>query len=88
MLASLLTWIIFGLVVGLLARAIYPGDQSLGMLETTLLGVVGSFIGGALASLIGGYPMFEFRTAGFLGSLLGAILVLALSGFGTRRSAR
>lgn len=86
MLASLLTWLIFGLVVGLVARAIYPGQQALGAFETVLLGIVGSFVGGTLASIVGGFPLFEFRTAGFLGSLLGALLVLALSGFGSRRS--
>jgi uncharacterized membrane protein YeaQ/YmgE (transglycosylase-associated protein family) len=43
---SILAWIIIGLFAGLIARAIYPGRQSMGLLSTTLLGVVGALIGG------------------------------------------
>src|SRR4051812_32742477 len=49
-LMSLLAFLVIGLLAGLLARAIIPGNQSMGMLGTLLLGVVGSFVGGMLGS--------------------------------------
>ena len=58
MILAILGWIVFGFVIGLIARAIYPGRQALGFVTTTLLGVAGSFIGGFLAYLIrGGEPL-------------------------------
>ena len=78
MISSLIGWIIFGLIVGGLARLLMPGRDPLGCLGTILLGVAGSLIGGFLASLLfdGGD---EFQPASFVGSLLGAILLLFLA---------
>ena len=47
-------WIIFGLVVGIIARFLMPGNQSMGMITTILLGVAGSFLGGMIANLTQG----------------------------------
>ena len=78
---SLLLFILFGFVVGLLARAIMPGRQHMGFIMTTLLGVAGSFVGGLVASLIAGESTtYGVHTAGLLGSILGAILLLAVFG--------
>lgn len=73
-------WIVFGFFAGLIARAIMPGKQGLGLIATTLLGIGGSFVGGLLASLLRGRPggWFELRPAGFLGAILGAIVLLVL----------
>ena len=49
---SIIAWIILGLLAGAIAKAIYPGRQGGGFLATMFLGVIGSFIGGALHSLI------------------------------------
>lgn len=84
MLFVILTWLAFGFIVGLIARALFPGSQSMGFLPTVALGILGSFLGGFIASLLGGYPVLELRTAGFIGSLLGALVVLGIAG-GTRR---
>ena len=84
---SILLFAVFGLVVGLIARAIMPGRQSMGLVATTLLGIVGSFIGGLVGSLIGGGRVFELHTAGIIGSILGALLVMFLVGAGGRRRA-
>ncbi len=81
---SLLVFLVFGFIVGLLARALMPGKQRMGCLLTTGLGVIGSFVGGALGSFISGGPLLEIRTTGFIGSVLGAIVVLAV--FGMLRS--
>ncbi len=54
MLLTILLWVVFGLVVGAIARALMPGTQSMGFVGTTLLGIVGSFVGGLLATLFTG----------------------------------
>src|SRR5688572_11805639 len=69
---SILMFILFGLIVGFLARAIMPGRQSMGVIATALVGIVGSFIGGIVGNLIAGGPLLELHTAGFIGSILGA----------------
>lgn len=77
---ALLGFLLFGLVVGLLARLLMPGRQHMGILGTMLLGVGGSFLGGLLGNLLFGGPWNEPTTAGWIGSILGALLLLALLG--------
>lgn len=83
---GLLAFVLFGLVVGLIARAVMPGRQSMGLLATTLLGMAGSFIGGLVGSVIyggrAGGHLFELHSAGIIGSVIGAILVMFLVGIG------
>lgn len=69
-------WVIFGLVVGLIARAIVPGEQSMGLFRTMLLGVAGSFIGGLFGYFIVGGSLIQ--SSGWIGSIIGAIALLAL----------
>lgn len=77
---GILLFIVFGIVIGFLARAIMPGDQKMGLVMTMILGIAGSFLGGFLGSLVTDRPVFDLHTAGFLGSLLGAIVLLVLGG--------
>jgi uncharacterized membrane protein YeaQ/YmgE (transglycosylase-associated protein family) len=86
---GIIAWIVFGFVVGLIARAIVPGRQHMGLIMTTLLGVAGSLIGGLVATALGGGSMNEMHGAGFLGSLIGAVLLLVIAGvaMGGRRRA-
>jgi uncharacterized membrane protein YeaQ/YmgE (transglycosylase-associated protein family) len=77
---SILLFIVFGFVVGLLARAIMPGTQKMGILGTSLLGIAGSFVGGFLVALITSNRVTELNTAGIIGSIVGALLVLFLVG--------
>jgi uncharacterized membrane protein YeaQ/YmgE (transglycosylase-associated protein family) len=84
---AIILFIVFGLVVGLLARAVMPGNQSMGWGMTALLGIVGSFVGGFLVSLVTRNNVADFNTAGVIGSVVGALLVLLLVGrFGSRRA--
>ena len=83
----LLAFLIFGFVVGLIARAIFPGTQRLGLLMTTVLGVAGSLIGGILGNMLFGGHWDRPITAGWIGSILGAMLLLAIAGRGRRRHA-
>ena len=67
-----------GFVVGLIARAVLPGTQSLGIIMTTLLGIAGSFAAGFVGEALGLYKMGN--GAGFLGSVVGAIVLLFIVG--------
>lgn len=76
---SLLWLLIIGLVAGLLARAIVPGKDAMGLLATMVLGVVGSVVGGLLLGLLtGGLRDRGFGPAGLIGSVIGAVIVLVV----------
>jgi len=80
---SLLAFLIFGLLVGLIARALMPGRQNMGVLATMLLGVFGSLLGGIIGNLLFRGPWDRPVAAGWIGSIIGSLLLLALVG-GTR----
>lgn len=83
---SILLFLLFGFIVGLLARAIMPGGQRMGLLMTTLLGVVGSLVGGFLASAFSDNEPTSIHAAGLIGSVIGALIVMAIAGaLGGRR---
>lgn len=82
---GLLLFVLFGLVVGFLARAIMPGRQSVGLIMTAVLGMVGSLLGGFVGSMISGDEITRVHSAGLIGSILGALAVLALASMGRRR---
>ena len=83
---GLIAFIVIGLIAGLIARAILPGNQSMGLVATTLLGIVGSFVGGLVGSLFrSDGRIFDLHPSGLLMSVLGAIVVLLLVGFAGRR---
>lgn len=78
---GIIAWIVFGFVVGLIARAVVPGRQGMGFVMTTLLGVAGALIGGLVSSaLFASGSMTRFEPAGFIGALIGAILLLVIFG--------
>jgi uncharacterized membrane protein YeaQ/YmgE (transglycosylase-associated protein family) len=72
----LIGWVIFGLIVGLIARSVVPGEQPMGCLRTVMLGVAGSFVGGAIGFLLQGGSLIQ--SSGWIGSVLGAIILLAV----------
>ncbi len=85
---NIIVWIVLGLIVGAIARLIVPGRQPMGWIATILLGVAGSFVGGGLSALI-----FEHKfllrqpvTYTFLGSLVGAVLLLVIYKLVTSRT--
>lgn len=84
---GVISWIVFGLIVGAIARLLMPGRQSMGMMMTMLLGVVGSFVGGLIGSLFtGGGEDGYMNPAGWIMSILGAIIVLGISGMVAKRT--
>jgi uncharacterized membrane protein YeaQ/YmgE (transglycosylase-associated protein family) len=73
---DVLIWILFGLVVGALAKLLMPGTDPGGIIVTILLGIAGSLVGGFLGRMLGLYE--RGQAAGFLMSLLGAVALLVL----------
>ncbi len=73
---SILGWILFGLVVGIVARFLMPGRDPGGFVVTIVLGVVGALFGGFLGRSVGWYQ--EGEPVGFLMAVLGAIALLAV----------
>lgn len=87
-----LGFIVFGLIVGLLARAIFPGAQPMGWVATAILGMVGSLVGGLVGNALWGGSgssdtVFGLTPGGLISSLIGAIVVLwAYLGMAGRRT--
>jgi len=78
-LTAIVTWIIFGAIVGVIARFLMPGRDPMGWIPTIVLGIVGSFVGGYLAQiLLQGNASLPPPSAGWIGSIIGAIIVLAI----------
>lgn len=75
---GIISMIIVGFIVGLLARAIMPGDQKMGIIMTVVLGIIGSVVAGYLGGALGMYEPGE--GAGWTGSIIGAIIVLFVYG--------
>ena len=73
---DILLWIVFGLVVGVVAKLIMPGRDPGGIIVTIILGVVGALLGGWLGRVLGLYRPGE--TAGFIMAVVGAIILLAV----------
>ena len=70
--------IIVGFVVGVIARFIYPGAVSMGFWLTVVLGIIGSIVGGLIGGAIWRSPGGRFHPAGFILSIVGALIVLWL----------
>ncbi len=78
-------WIVFGLIVGLVAKLVMPGKDPGGIIVTMLLGVVGALVGGFLGRALGLYGPQD--PAGFIMSVIGAIVLLAIYRMATKGSA-
>lgn len=82
---AILSWIVFGLIVGALAKLVMPGDDPGGIIITILLGIAGALVGGLIGRAMGFYG--PDQAAGYLMSIVGAIVLLALYRMVARRSA-
>lgn len=72
-------FIVFGLVVGVVARLIKSGKQDLGILATLLLGLVGSVIGGSIASVLGSGDIMELNILGSIFAVIAAVLLIGVA---------
>jgi uncharacterized membrane protein YeaQ/YmgE (transglycosylase-associated protein family) len=77
---GIIGWILLGLLAGIIAKAVMPGGERLGVILTTLLGIAGALLGGFLASALGlGDPIDEFfDLSTWLAAVAGAALILFL----------
>ena len=82
---TVIGWIVFGLVVGALAKLVMPGRDPGGIIVTMLLGIAGSMLGGLIGRAMGVYG--PGQAAGFLMSFLGAVILLTLYRMMVRRRA-
>ena len=82
---GILTWILFGLIAGALAKFIMPGNQAMGWLMTIILGIVGAFVGGFIRSALGWGDVNSFDIKSMLLAIGGALIVLWIYGMATRR---
>jgi uncharacterized membrane protein YeaQ/YmgE (transglycosylase-associated protein family) len=75
-LTGIIGWCIFGLIIGCIARFLMPGRQNMGLLLTMILGIIGSFVGGFIASLFSRGAEGLANPAGWIMSTIGALVVL------------
>jgi uncharacterized membrane protein YeaQ/YmgE (transglycosylase-associated protein family) len=77
---GIIGWIVLGLIAGVIAKAILPGDDPGGIIITTIIGVVGAILGGLVASALGlGDPIDEFfDISTWLAAIIGAIALLVV----------
>lgn len=73
---SILAWILFGLIVGAVAKLLMPGHDPGGIIVTIVLGVIGALVGGFIGRALGFYG--PNQGAGFVMSVIGAVILLAL----------
>ena len=78
---GILSWIIMGSIVGLLAKFIMPGKDPGGIIVTILIGIAGAFVGGFIGSFLGLGSVTGFNVGSFLLAIGGAVLLLILYRF-------
>ncbi|HTK89806.1 MAG TPA: GlsB/YeaQ/YmgE family stress response membrane protein [Verrucomicrobiae bacterium] len=83
---SVIGWIVFGLIVGIVAKFVHPGRDPGGFVVTIVIGIVGALIGGFMGRALGWYR--EGDPVGFIMAVLGAIILLVLYRMLTGRAAR
>ncbi len=88
MIWDIIGFLVFGLVVGALARLIKPGRQNLSLGATLLLGVAGSLIGGIVASLLGTGSFFELNILGAIVAIIAAVLLIGVAEGSSGKKAR
>jgi len=82
---AILSWIVFGLVVGVIAKFLMPGKDPGGLIVTMLIGIAGSLIGGFIGRAVTGNNAGDSAGAGYIMSILGAIVLLGIYRMMVRR---
>ncbi|UYG06762.1 GlsB/YeaQ/YmgE family stress response membrane protein [Halomonas sp. M4R1S46] len=73
---GILSWILFGLIAGIIAKWIMPGRDPGGIIVTILIGIAGAFVGGWLGSMVGMGSMGDFSLGSFITAVVGAVILL------------
>ena len=77
--------IILGFVIGVIAKLLHPGRDNMGFIMTVVLGIAGSFLAGVIGQYLGWYQAGE--GAGFIGAIVGAVIVLFVWGYFAKKNA-
>ncbi len=83
---TILGWIVFGLIAGIIAKAIMPGKDPGGIIVTMLIGIVGAFLGGFLGSLVFGVGLNGFSIQTILLAIVGSLILLWIYRVAVRRT--
>ena len=75
---GILAFIVVGLIAGLLAKLVLPGDDPGGLIVTTLVGIAGAFVGGFVVGILGGAGVTGINIWSILVATLGAVVLLAI----------
>ena len=81
---GILSWIGFGLVVGVIAKILLPGSENMGWIRTMLIGIAGSFVGGFLGSFFGMGSPASWSLPGVVTAVSGALVLLLINRMVTR----
>lgn len=84
---GILSWILFGLIAGLIAKALHPGKDPGGWVITILLGIGGAMLGGWLFGNLLGWETQGWSFKSFVSAIVGAIVILALYRLATKKKA-
>lgn len=82
---GILSWIIFGLIAGAIAKWIRPGNDPQGCLVTIIIGIIGAFLGGWIGTLIGWGDITGFNIRSFILAIVGGVLALWLFSMITKK---
>uniref|UniRef100_A0A3B0LXG1 Transglycosylase associated protein n=1 Tax=Arsenophonus endosymbiont of Trialeurodes vaporariorum TaxID=235567 RepID=A0A3B0LXG1_9GAMM len=77
---GILSWVIFGLIAGIIAKWVMPGAYNMGIIMTIILGIVGAVVGGYISTLFGKGKVDGFNLSSFIVAVIGAIVVLFIAG--------
>lgn len=85
---GIISWIVFGLIAGAIAKLIMPGEQGGGWIVTIILGIIGAALGGWIGSMVFNVGVDGFNIKSLIVAVVGALIVLAIYGFVAGRSHR
>ncbi|WP_409966114.1 hypothetical protein PIECOFPK_02686 [Mycovorax composti] len=82
---TILSWILFGLIAGAIAKALHPGKDPGGWIITIIIGIAGALLGGWISTLLGTPVTENWRFKGFLFAVVGSVILLWLYAMLTRK---
>lgn len=77
--ANLLSWVFFGLITGVVAKIVLPGQENLGWVRTIIVGIAGAFLGGFIASSMGYSVLIGWNVMGFAAAVGGSLILLIIN---------
>ncbi|GAB3416248.1 GlsB/YeaQ/YmgE family stress response membrane protein [Niabella aquatica] len=82
---EILSWVIFGLIAGIIAKALHPGKDPGGWIITIIIGIAGAFLGGWIGNIIGWGEPSNFSIRSFILAVVGSLILLWVYSIATRK---